>query len=80
MDAEKWGWINSRGRLLPRATDKKPAPDSLLKTIGCNCSGNCSSLHCGCSKGGYPCSSLCGKCQVNGCTNEQSVFVRRKRI
>ena len=57
--------------LLPRGTDKKPAPDVLLKSIGCSCLGDCSSVRCGCRKGGYDCSSLCGTCQVNGCTNVQ---------
>ena len=71
IKAEKWGWFRSNDMLLPRTMDKKPAPDSLLKTIGCNCQEDCSSFRCGCRKGSYQCSSLCGKCQVNGCTNVQ---------
>ena len=73
VDAEKWGWYRSKDILLGRTMDKKPAPDSLLKTLGCNRKGDCSALRCGCRKGGYHCSSLCGQCQTDGCTNEHII-------
>ena len=52
--------------------DKKP-PDPLLKTIGCNSKVDCLMLCCGRRKYSYHCSSLCGQCQFNGCTNEQII-------
>ena len=45
-----------------------PAPDNLLKVIACNCTGDCSSLNCGCRRGGYSCTYMCGECQVKECT------------
>ena len=71
VDPEKWGWYKSASRFHPRTMDCKPAPDSLLKTIGCNCKGDCSKNQCGCRRGGYDCSSLCGPCQTNGCCTNQ---------
>ena len=79
IEPEKWGWYKSNNKFLPKMTDIKPAPDSLLKSIGCNCTSDCSTLRCGCRKGGYPCSSLCGKCQTNECTNVE-VFVEENEI
>ena len=67
--AEDWGWKILNGQLIPKTTDMYPAPDNLLKVIACNCSGDCSSLNCGCRRGGYSCTSLCGKCQIKECTN-----------
>ena len=57
--AEDWGWKAMNDRLIPKTTDRYPAPDYLLKVIACNCSGDCSSLNCGCRRGGYSCTSLC---------------------
>ena len=45
----------------------------------CNCASDCSTLHCGCRKGIYPCSSLCGKCQINECTNVE-IFLEESEI
>ena len=69
IDAEKWGWRLHDGRLSPITTMRNPAPDNLLKVIACNCTGDCSSMNCGCRRGGYPCTYMCGKCQLNECTN-----------
>ena len=69
LNPEEWGWFITDNKLYPKTTDKNPAPDTLLKTIGCNCNGNCSNLHCRCRRGGYSCSSVCGKCQLNECSN-----------
>ena len=63
--AEKWCWAKSKDILLPRTMDKKPTPDSLLNTIGYNCTINNSMLRLGCRKDGYYYSSLCGQCQMN---------------
>lgn len=69
LKPEEWGWVNIKDKFHPKTTDKEPAPDSLLKTIGCNCGGDCSTLHCGCGKRGYSCSSVCRKCQLKECSN-----------
>ena len=42
LKPEEWGWVNIKNKFYPKTTDKEPAPDSLLKTIGCNCAGDCS--------------------------------------
>ena len=73
IEPERWGWHKCKDKLLPRTTDIKPAPDSLLKTIGCNCTSDCSTLHCGCRKG------LRGKCQINECTNVE-IFLDESEI
>ena len=69
LKPEEWGWLNIENKLRPKTTNKNPAPGLLLKIIGCNCSSDCSTLHCGCRRGGYPCSSVCGKCQFKECSN-----------
>ena len=50
--------------------DKKPTPDSLLKAIDYNCTVSNSMLRRGCRKGSYHYGSLCGQCQMNGCTRK----------
>ena len=45
LKPEEWGWLNIDNKLCPKTTNKNPAPDSLLKIIGCNCSSDCSTLH-----------------------------------
>ena len=74
LKTEDWGWVNVEGKLLPRTTDKQPTPDSLLKTIGCSCNSDYSSMRCGCRKGSYSCSSVCGNCQMKGCPNVDIVL------
>lgn len=69
LDAEEWGWEKRDSEYLPRTTDNIAAPEHLLKVIRCNCSFDCSTLRCGCRKMGLNCSSFCGPCQVNDCTN-----------
>ena len=64
-----WEWLNINGKLLPKPTNKQSTPDSLLKTIVCNCTGDCSTVQSGCRKGGNPVSSVCGICQLQECTN-----------
>lgn len=48
-------------------------PGSHLQTIGCTCNGDCSALGCSCRKGVYYCSSLYGKGQIDGCTNQHII-------
>lgn len=49
---EEWGWEMENGHLSPVKTNKAPAPDSLLKTIFCNCAKtkSCDTMACGCRK------------------------------
>ena len=68
VNVEKQSWCRSKDILLHWTMDKKPAPDSLLKAIGCNSKFDCSMLRCSRRKDGY---HLCGKYQIHGCTNEQ---------
>ena len=55
----EWGWFYSDNVLLPRTTDGQSAPNELLKSLSCSCEGDCSTIRCGCRKGGYECSSVC---------------------
>ena len=54
--------------------DKNPTPDSLLKAIGYNSTGNNSMLRRGCRKSGCHYSSLCGQCQMNECAKTTHYF------
>ena len=49
--------------------NKKPAPDPLLETIGCNSKVDYPMLQCGRGKYSYHCNSIFGPYQFNGCTN-----------
>ena len=71
---DNYGWKIKNRSLIPKSTDRLPAPENLLKVIACNCSGDCSSLQCGCRKGGYSCTCLCGQCQLKDCTNVDIIF------
>ena len=73
LTTEDWGWMKVDNKLIPKTTHKNAAPESLLKNIGCICSGDCSTMRCGCRRGGYKCSSVCGKCQLTECCNAENL-------
>lgn len=68
MSPTEWGWKQQNNTLKPVTTDKAIAPDFILKLVFCNCKTDCRNL-CSCRKATMNCSSLCGQCQGNSCSN-----------
>lgn len=73
MKPEDWGWRLSEGICLPVMTDKKPAPDSILELIRCNCRADCQTFRCVCKKNGQFCTTACGHCMGVSCENTERV-------
>lgn len=48
---------------------QKPAPDSILKMIFCNCKSGCMRETCTCKKSGLLCFSICKTCAPATCKN-----------
>jgi hypothetical protein len=69
----EWGWKLNNGSLEPIKTDLPPAPETLLKIIKCNCKQNCDTKRCTCRKHGLECSSGCGACHGDSCSNSPSI-------
>ena len=59
-EAQRWGWKEGQGQLIPVMSDRPVAPEALLHIIRCNCSSDCSSRRCSCRKNGLDCSPACG--------------------
>src|ERR1700761_7518186 len=57
MEPLNWGWKKSDQRLLPVTTCKRPAPETLLKTLSCKCALGCKG-GCSCRKAGIKCSTI----------------------
>ena len=70
---EDWGWELVQDHLQPVKTNLPPAPETLLKTIRCNCKQNCDTKRCSCRKHGLDCSVGCGDCQGVSCTNSSGL-------
>ena len=70
---EEWGWTLRNGKLLPRTTDKAPAPENLLAIIQGNCKGKCDKGLSTCRKHGLPCSYACGTCKGRSCENREEI-------
>ena len=66
-----WGWQESPNGFIPIRMDQPAAPEQLLKTIKCNCTGRCDTKRCTCRKNGLQCSLACGNCRGKSCTNCQ---------
>ena len=64
MEKEESGWAP-----VLVETDLPPAPPELLKNVRCNCTTNCTSKNCGCSKHRLYCSIAFGNCRGSGCEN-----------
>lgn len=61
--------MNDDGQLVPIMTQLKPASESLLRVVRCNCLSDCSSMRCICKKHDLECSAACGYCRGISCTN-----------
>ena len=65
LPAEDWGWVSSSDGLAPIRMSQPAAPEQLLRTIRCNCGGNCDKRSCTCYKNAFQCTSIsaCGQCK-----------------
>lgn len=68
LDATNWGWKMKNGHLIPITCIMAPAPEELLNLISCNCKKGCQRA-CQCRSTGLHCSSMCGHCRGDGCSN-----------
>ena len=69
LEATDWGWKTEENQFIPVMNEMNAAPDSLLKVVHCNCTTGCSTQRCTCRTYGLPCTSACGQCQVQSCSN-----------
>ena len=69
LNPSEWGWKLHNERLVPIKCSKSAAPSKLLNVIRCNCKTNCDTRRCTCRKNGLECSSACGECKRNSCSN-----------
>merc|ERR1712026_289847 len=69
LDVLEYRWKLCDQGYTPVPSTDPIAPDYLLKFVGCNCEGDCSTLRCCCKKQGVMCISACGKCHGNSCQN-----------
>ena len=76
VDPQEYGYIRdeSSKTLLPTTVpDSIPlAPESVMKLIKCNCSGEgpCRTMRCSCSHSKLPCTLFCNCGATNECLNE----------
>ena len=64
-----WGWQECDEGFVPLQTSLPPAPEHLLKVIGCNCQADCSTRRCTCKRHNIECTPACGNCRGSGCAN-----------
>jgi len=71
LEPTDWGWKAKTNQFIPVMNEMNAAPDSLLKVVHCrpNCTTGCSTQPCTCKTYGLPCTSACGQCQVQSCSN-----------
>ena len=56
----EWGWEQSPTNLVPSIINQTAsAPDTLMKLIRCNCTGQCDRKSCTCGKHGLKCVPVC---------------------
>ena len=66
---EEWGWEIVEGKLIPKKTDRPPAPEKLLRLFRCNCKTDCDTRKCTCKRNGLECTPACGQCRGSSCSN-----------
>ena len=67
------GWMNDNtDSIIPKLMNQKPAPDTVLELIVCNCERGCQ-RRCSCKKALHPCTDGCGY-DSNECTNGPSAY------
>jgi len=69
LEPTDWGWKAEANQFIPVMNEMNAAPDSLLKVVHCNCTTGCSTQRCTCRTYGLPCTSACGQCQLQSCSN-----------
>ena len=79
LDPLIWGWKLDNLKIQLIMTDLEPAPESLLKFVGCKCKLSAAnpggSNACFCHKHGLKCVTACGDCRGESCRNaEETVY------
>jgi hypothetical protein len=74
LDATDWGWKIEDHQFVPVMTAKNAAPDNLLQIVHCNCTTACTTQRCTCRRYGLPCTSVCGRCQLESCENPNNLL------
>ena len=69
-----WGWIKDSKGLVPIATTRDPAPQSILTYISCQCRKGCTKA-CSCRKAGLKCSIICKNCCGQSCDNKADIII-----
>ena len=69
LEPTDWGWKAEANQFIPVMNEMSAAPDSLLKVVHCNCTTGCSTQRYTCRTYGLPCTSACGQCQLQSCSN-----------
>ena len=69
IPAGEWGWEQSPTSLVPIRMSQAAAPETLLKVIHCNCTGQCDRKSCTCRKHRLKCAPACGQCKGITCMN-----------
>lgn len=70
----EWGWKVENGQHIPTTTMLPPAPNHLLHLVRCNCKAGCEK-NCECRKGGLKCSTMCGECAGESCSNRPEIVI-----
>lgn len=68
----QWGWKKINNTLSPIYTTESPAPASIVSLITCNCKQGCVK-RCSCIKAGMKCTTMCGTCRGQSCTNTELI-------
>ncbi|KAK3924189.1 RNA 3'-terminal phosphate cyclase [Frankliniella fusca] len=64
------GWCRGDRSLHPVPSTLQPAPEELLKLVACNCKSGCKEgSGCSCRKANLTCSTSCGACRGECCSN-----------
>ena len=74
LEPTHWGWKVRKGKIYPIYTNKKAAPQSLLKVIRCGCKGDCNKNQCTCRRHNIECSIMCKECHGISCFNCRRVL------
>ena len=69
LNPKDWGWEIQDDILFPVYTNAAAAPEELLNIVKCNCKTDCTSARCSCRRHGLVCTTGCGECRGESCTN-----------
>ena len=65
----EWGWKNVDGHMVAMQLDLSSASKKLIQVIRCDFKTGCHTARCTYKRHGVDCSSLCGACKGQSCSN-----------